>query len=239
MLKKVRQVKLYEDVANQIEEEIIAGEFKPGDKLPSERELEEIFGASRGTIRQSFRILEQKGVLEIKTGAHGGAFVREITPDEISKSIALLIRFNFVTPDHIAKFREGIEGSLIANLAAENASQEDVQQLKAMLESLINLSVQKKPNWPAFDSQEMEMHILLGKMTKNPLFEALSATIMQSVKHFPAFMGRDHAVMEEVIKDWKEIIDCLKKNNSAEAEKNIRTHILKWVESYKQGSNQP
>ena len=146
MLKKVRQVKLYEDVANQIEEEIIAGEFKPGDKLPSERELEEIFGASRGTIRQSFRILEQKGVLEIKTGAHGGAFVREITPDEISKSIALLIRFNFVTPDHIAKFREGIEGSLIANLAAENASQEDVQQLKAMLESLINLSVQKKPN---------------------------------------------------------------------------------------------
>ncbi|WP_300464181.1 FadR/GntR family transcriptional regulator [Desulfobacula sp.] len=239
MLKKVRQVKLYEDIANQIEEEIISGEFKPGDKLPSERDLEEIFGASRGTIRQSFRILEQKGIIEIRTGAQGGAFVREITPDEISKSIALLIRFNFVTPDHIAKFREGIEGSLIANLAAQNADQKDVQELKAMLEGLIRLYGQKNADWPAFDSQEQEMHILLGKMTKNPLYEALSATIMQSVKHFPAFMGRNQAVMEEVIKDWKEIIDCLKNNNSTEAEKNIQAHILKWVESYKKGSYQP
>ncbi len=42
MQKKIKQVKLYEDVASQIEEAIIAGDFKPGDKLPPERELEEI-----------------------------------------------------------------------------------------------------------------------------------------------------------------------------------------------------
>lgn len=235
-LKKVRQVKLYEDVANQIEEAIVAGEFKPGDKLPSERELQDILGASRGTIRQSFRILEQKGVVEIKTGAQGGAFVRKITPEEITKSIALLIRFNYVTPDHIAKFREGIEGTLIASLAAENATEENVRNLKEKHDTLIRLSRQKDADWNAFDSQEGEMHILLGKMTKNPLYEALSSTIMQSVIHFPAYMGRTKEVMHEVIDDWQEIITCLETNDAPAAAQHIQNHILKWIESYKQGS---
>ena len=64
MLKEIRQTKLYQEVANQIEDAIISGEFKPNDKLPPERDLEGLLGVSRGTIRQSLRVLEQKGVLE-------------------------------------------------------------------------------------------------------------------------------------------------------------------------------
>jgi GntR family transcriptional regulator, transcriptional repressor for pyruvate dehydrogenase complex len=143
MLKKMKQSKLYEDVAVQIEESIIQGEFKPGEKLPSERELEDILGVSRSTIRQSLRILGQQNILKITTGAKGGAFVSEITPDIISKSISLLIRFNKVTPDHIEEFRLGIEGSLITRLAVENAEQDDIRNLKAMLNRLSDIGQSK------------------------------------------------------------------------------------------------
>jgi len=235
MLKKIKQVKLYEDVAIQIEEAIIAGDFKPGDKLPPERELEEILGASRGTIRQSLRMLAQKGMLEIKTGIHGGAFVKEVTSELITKSISLLIKFNYVTPDHIASFREHIEGNIIAKLAAENAQEEDVLELKSMLDRLVDISHQKELDWSAFDSQDHEMHVVLGRMTKNPLFEALSATIMQSVQHFPQYMGRKKIVMTEVISEWAEIIHRLEVKDPKAATQLITEHIHKWTESYKAG----
>jgi DNA-binding FadR family transcriptional regulator len=197
LLKKIEHRKLYEDVANQIEEAIVSGELKPKDKLPPERDLEKMLSVSRGTIRQSLRLLEQKGILEIKTGAHGGAFVKEVTSELITKSISLLIKFNYVTPDHIADFREHIEGQIIAKLAVENAQQEDVLNLKFMLDRLLDLSRQEEMDWPAFDSQEQEMHVALGRMTRNPLLVALSATIMQSVGHFASYIGRTKKVMKK------------------------------------------
>jgi DNA-binding FadR family transcriptional regulator len=235
MLKKIKQVKLYEDVALQIEEAIIAGDFKPGDKLPPERELEEILGASRGTIRLSLRILEQNGLLEIRTGTQGGAFVREITPELITKSITSLIRFNYVSLDHIAHFRENIEGTLIARLAVVNAEPDDVRELKAMLDRLIEISQKEDMDWPAFDSLEHQMHVFLGRMTKNPLFEALSATIMQSISNFASYIDRTKTVMKEVINDWEEIIGSLENKGAEETTQLIRTHILKWSEKQKAG----
>jgi DNA-binding FadR family transcriptional regulator len=235
LLKKIEHRKLYEDVANQIEEAIVSGELKPKDKLPPERDLEKMLSVSRGTIRQSLRLLEQKGILEIKTGAHGGAFVKEVTSELITKSISLLIKFNYVTPDHIADFREHIEGQIIAKLAVENAQQEDVLNLKFMLDRLLDLSRQEEMDWSAFDSQEYEMHVVLGRMTGNPLFEALSATIMQSVHHFPQYIGRTKNVMNQVISEWTEIIKCLKDKDSKAANRLISDHILKWNNSYKMG----
>ena len=233
MLKKIRHTKLYEDVTIQIEEAVISGEFKPGDKLPPERDLERLLDVSRGTIRQSLRLLEQKGILEIKTGANGGAFVKQVSPELIANSISLLIRFNQVSADHIANFREHIEGQIIAKLAAENAQEEDVLNLKSMLDRLVNLSHQKKLDWSAFDSQEHGMHVVLGRMTRNPLFEALSATIMQSIHHFPQYIERTKKVMNQVISEWTEIIKCLEAKDSKGANRLIADHIHKWIESYK------
>jgi DNA-binding FadR family transcriptional regulator len=235
MLKKVLHRKLYEDVAMQIEEAIVSGEFKPKDKLPPERDLEKLLDVSRGTIRQSLRLLEQKGILEIKTGATGGAFVKEVSPELIAKSILLLIRFNYVTPDHIANFREHIEGQIIAKLAAENAQEEDVLNLKSMLDRLVNLSRQEELDWSDFDSQEHKMHALLGRMTRNPLFEALSETIMQSVHHFPQYIERTKKVMNQVIREWTEIIKRLDAKDSEGANRLISDHIHKWIEAYKAG----
>ena len=59
----------------QIEALILDGGLKAGDKLPGERQLTEIFKVSRGTLREAFRALEQKRLIEIRTGMNGGAFV--------------------------------------------------------------------------------------------------------------------------------------------------------------------
>ena len=232
MLKKVRQSKLYDEIANQIEEAILKGEYKPGDKLPSERDMEEILGASRGTIRSSLRMLEQKGILAIKTGIHGGAFVKEVTPDLLATNIPLLIEHNFVNLEHIACFRRNIEGTIIATLAAKNADAGDVKQLKMMLDNLIKYNFGKDIGWLEFDVQEQKMHIYLGKMTKNPLYEALSAIIMKGVDHFTDHIGRTKKISNKVIKEWKAIIDSLEAKDAKQATKLIVNHINDWIEAY-------
>jgi GntR family transcriptional repressor for pyruvate dehydrogenase complex len=76
MFREIKQSRAFEEVVSQVQESILRGEFKPGDRLPSERKLGEIFKVSRGTLREAFRALEQKGLITVGTGVHGGAFVR-------------------------------------------------------------------------------------------------------------------------------------------------------------------
>ncbi len=72
MFQKAKQNRIFQDVVDQIQEAILQGRLKAGNKLPSERELQEIFQTSRGTLREALRVLEQKGLITIKTGVSGG-----------------------------------------------------------------------------------------------------------------------------------------------------------------------
>jgi len=93
MFQKARQNRIFQDMVEQIQEAILQGTLNPGDKLPPERELKEVFEASRGTLREALRILEQKGLITIKTGVAGGAVVNALTTDQVSESLDLLIRY--------------------------------------------------------------------------------------------------------------------------------------------------
>lgn len=74
---KVRRVRSFDDVVDQVRAAIIDGSILAGERLPSERELAEQFGVSRATLREALRALEAVGLIEIRVGAHGGAFATE------------------------------------------------------------------------------------------------------------------------------------------------------------------
>ncbi len=71
MLKKAKSLSLVRNVVQQIEAAILAGEYGVGDKLPSTRQLQDILGASLGTIREGLARLEQKGLVTVKKGTKG------------------------------------------------------------------------------------------------------------------------------------------------------------------------
>ena len=110
MFKTVKQNKAYQDVVEQIQEAIMEGTLKPGRQLPAERELKEQFGISRGTLREALRVLEQKGLIEIRTGVAGGSIIREVNSENLSDNLGLLIRNRAVSLRDLAEFREGMEG---------------------------------------------------------------------------------------------------------------------------------
>lgn len=75
---RMKPRKSYEYVVEQIESAICDGALAPGERLPSEMKLKEMFDTSRGTVREALRVLEQKGLVTVRTGVKGGADQRHL-----------------------------------------------------------------------------------------------------------------------------------------------------------------
>jgi len=133
LFRAAKQNRIFEDVVDQIQEAIIDGRLQAGDRLPAERELKGVLQTSRSTLREALRVLEQKGLIEIRLGMGGGAIVKSLTEDQVTESLDLLLRSQKVSLNHLAEFREGVEGDVVA-IAAERAKDSDIQLLKNLLD---------------------------------------------------------------------------------------------------------
>lgn len=116
-------------LANELRERILSGEFVEGTPLPPERELVVQTGMSRTTVREALRILEVQGLIRIKAGRAGGAFVRTPGEESVASSLELLIRGRQIRLASVHETREAIEPSC-ARLAAEHRTAEDLRRLE-------------------------------------------------------------------------------------------------------------
>src|SRR5207245_10555911 len=109
-----------EEIVSQIERAIFDGELQTGDRLESERELAERFGVSRITVRDALRVLEARGLVHVKVGASGGAFVSDTNVDQVAESISTMIQLRRMTLSGVAEARTVVE-TATSELAAERA----------------------------------------------------------------------------------------------------------------------
>jgi len=117
-------------IYEQIRSKILSGELKPGDKLPSERDLIDMFQRSRPTVREALRMLENKNYVTISRGK--GTIVNKPSTDEIERTLSNLVRMNLVSVENVIDVRNICE-NLAISLAAQNRSAEDIAHLEAIL----------------------------------------------------------------------------------------------------------
>lgn len=163
MFTRVEPVRASQDVVRQIRQAILDGRLSPGDRLPPERELTEQFGLSRITIREALRVLEAKGLIEIKVGAAGGAYVRNANLDPIRDNLETMIRLQKVDWLDLIEAHKAIETS-IATLAAERATSEDFDAMEeALTEAREALAAGRKDSLPF----SVAFHAALARAAKN------------------------------------------------------------------------
>lgn len=168
----IRQPSLSDQVTDQMMELIAQGRLKPGQKLPSERELAEQFGVSRTVIREAVRSLTAKGLLEVNAGS--GMVVRKPTASSIADHFKLLLRLNSDGDplEYIFDVRHVLEVE-IAGRAALKATPEDIQEMERHL----NLMAQSLDNLEQAATADVEFHAALARATQNPLFAILLSSI--------------------------------------------------------------
>ena len=225
MFEIVKRSNVYQKVVDQVEEVILSDRLKPGDRLPSERKLTEVFQTSRRTLREAMRVLEQKGLIEIKTGSKGGAFVTDHSSDKMRESLSLLIRKKKIRYESLVEFRYELEGS-IAGLAAERATPGEVDTLKSLLAETARLSESGLSASSQFNDQETELHLYLSHICKNPLYEVILETIHE-VLVFPSFkfVSVDKEYLLEAYRDWSHIVKAIEKKQVSRAGSLMRAHL--------------
>ncbi len=121
--------KVSDHIITQIRNSILSGQFEPGDKLSSEKELIEQFGTSKATMREALRVLEVMGLIEIRKGIAGGAFIAEVEIKTIIYNIMNFLHFKQLSIRDITMVRYLIEPT-VAFVAASQAEDRDIKNLK-------------------------------------------------------------------------------------------------------------
>lgn len=131
----VRPKRAYEYLVEEIEDAVLSGDLKPGEHLPSERDLREQFDVSRATVREALRVLESHGLVQSRAGDPRGPKVLPISPVPLLKSMERLASAPHVGLAAVLEFRIVLE-SAAAFLAADNRTDDDLRILRATVDDL-------------------------------------------------------------------------------------------------------
>ena len=227
---KVKPTRAFQIVVEQIEEGILTGRFTQGERLPAERTMINDFGISRRTLREALRVLEQKGLIEIKTGSKGGSFVKRIATahaNQMSESLALLIRSRKISLDDLTEFRYDVEG-ISAKLAAERATKEDIQKLKSLLAESQALLIAKEFNWKAFFDVDRRMHLAVARAAQNIVHESILRTVHENIhRYYESYLPQERNVARQAHKGMLELVKAIEERDSDRAFDRARDHVQK------------
>lgn len=172
MYTPIRSSKVFEQIEQQIEQRILSGELRSGDRLPTERELAEQFHASRTAVREAMKSLAQKGLVDMRPGR--GTIVIDGTSRAMRHSLGLMMRIGqTVNSSSVVEVREILEPE-IAALAAVRATEEDIaamQEAVAIMDANLN-------DADAYITADNDFHRALAEGTQNVLILALVDSIV-------------------------------------------------------------
>src|SRR5881394_3451228 len=120
-------------IADQIRQAIVTGKLDQGERLPPERELAEQFGVSRVTVRDALRALEAMGLIEVRVGARGGAFVTAPTGSVVAQTMSDMMMMSAISPEDVVEARLIVELGTVT-LACVRATDEDLARLRELCE---------------------------------------------------------------------------------------------------------
>lgn len=159
--------RIYEQIVIQIEQRILDGELKPGDKLPSERELTKEFGVSRTAVREAVKILREKGLVDVQLGR--GTFVTNQTNSAMRRSFNMFMKFGYADAFYdLTEIREILEPEIVAQ-AALNISPEQIAALKQTV-AILDDHRYSMDVWAQADS---DFHNILAEATSNRMIPIL------------------------------------------------------------------
>ncbi|SRR5581483_949382 len=210
---------LVERTESQLEKLIVSGSYRPGQRMPSERELGQQLGVSKTVVREAIRSLAARGLVEVRPGS--GTYTRQVSDEMVTRPVALLLRSSVLDVEHIHEVRVSLEMQ-IAGLAALRASEEDVAGMQQAIAALEVPDIAPM----AFAEADVAFHKRLAEGARNPLFSVLANAlndVMIDIRLL-AYAANPQSVERAVYyHSW--ILDAVRRHDADGARKAMEEHL--------------
>jgi DNA-binding FadR family transcriptional regulator len=207
--------RLYQRLARHIFDDLVAGRYAIGSRLPAERELCAEYGASRPAVREALIALEVQGYIDIRVGS--GAYVRRLPGREDHPGFA-------ITAFELTETRLAFEGEAAA-LAAKQITDEEIAKLEALLDDMTAENLRAKVT----EDADREFHMTIAGATRNAgivltideLWRLRSTSPACALLHDKA----RHAKIRPVVAEHRRIVEALKARDPQAARAAMRAHL--------------
>jgi GntR family transcriptional regulator, transcriptional repressor for pyruvate dehydrogenase complex len=224
--KPLSRMRTHEQVVAEIENRLISGSLKAGDRLPPERQLAEALGVSRGAVREALRILEAIGVVEAGTGSgpsSGSVIVKDSTAG-MGMVLRIHLQLASFTSDDLVETRLMLE-RLACRKAASIASSDDVANLRVLITEMRGTHTTA-----SYNDLDAAFHVGIAQISGNGLISALMAALREALRQamVSAFERLEDPVstMETLTNEHEAIVDAIAAGDGGAAAELVAQHII-------------
>ena len=209
-------------IAEQIRQAIVTGQLAQGDRLPPERELAEQFGVSRVTVRDALRGLEAMGLIDVRVGARGGAFVTAPTGAVVGQTMSDMMMMAAVTSEDVVEARLIVELGTVT-LACARATDDDLQQLRELSDrarrELGAGTYTRELSW--------EFHSLVAQAAHNAAVGGLTHSFRSSLSMHPIRTREGARAHARTVEEHDRILAALERRDGETARREMAVHLLR------------
>jgi DNA-binding FadR family transcriptional regulator len=183
---KTLRKRSFEEVSAQIRETIARGGLREGDKLPPERQLAESLGVSRNTVREALRSLEHAGLVELKPGMTGGAYISNGGVNAIKVAFDDMMSLGTLSAQDLMEARI-VLGREVARMACLRSTESDLAAMKDNVEQMCLAA--KAGDLKLRVQHSVEFHRLLARAAGNPVLSIMTSVLVDLTLNFVRILG--------------------------------------------------
>lgn len=223
-IQKIRSRKIYEVIAEQIKEQIVSGGLKPGEKLPSTKELSERFQVGRSTMREALSALKAMGLVEIHQGE--GSYVRSIESQDVGLPEFDSLLMSEETVLELIEARKALEIAG-AGMAAEKRTDEDLRKFEAVLQRMEEHLGDEEEG----ERSDIEFHLILSEATHNSimvrLIDSISSQMQTAIRETRRLeMYANRQVSIQLWHEHQAVYEAIRGRNAAAAQEEMKRHLF-------------
>lgn len=216
----IRTRRIFEDICASIRERLVAGELKAGDRLPAERDLAEQFQVSRTALREALRSLEIAGIVVLRSGRSGGAFITESGAGQVTRSFQDMLDFGRVSLATLLEARLMIM-EVVVRASCVRAGADDIVLLRRNVDETIALT--RAGRHEERTLKAVEFSTLLANASGNQVLSAVMEAMASVIRGFVVIAGPP--AHDPLIASRRKLIEQIAARDADAACENMRTYL--------------
>lgn len=222
-----KRPKLSDVIVDEVKRWIVLEGKKPGDRLPNEKELMALFGYSKSTVREALKALEVRGLISVRTGPAGGAYLQAMSLEHAMEPLRNFFHFQPLDSNHMYQLRKALEPDLAASVVGRlseqqlQALEDNIRQCSALQGSAQDLRTQRV--------LEIEFHDILARSCPNPLLAFMCQFLNDLVRDFVVYKINDDQTLQSFgvvnVDFHSRLLDAFRRQDTSAVHALMHTHM--------------